>query len=50
MEVLKELAEAPGRYTDVEYCTRTPGIVARAYRTYRSFGAVNSYAVGFAPR
>ena len=31
-----ELTEVPGRYT--KCCTRTPRIVARAYRTYRSSG------------
>ena len=35
---LTELTEVPGTVRVYECCTRTPGIVARAYRTYRSFG------------
>ena len=31
-----ELTEVPGGYK--KCCTRTPGIVARAYRSYRSSG------------
>ena len=31
-----ELTEVPGEYK--KCCTRTPGIVARAYTTHRSFG------------
>ena len=33
---LTELTEVPG--TIYECCTRTPGIAARPYRTYASFG------------
>ena len=34
---LTELTEIPGRYV-YESCPRTPGIVAGAYRTYKSSG------------
>ena len=36
---LAELTKVPGRYTNV--VPHTPGIVARAYRTYRNFGYGN---------